>query len=883
MAGDLAGGLAGGGGSGMELTFAAGQILDAVGSAVVATDPDARIVFWNEAAEELFGWRASEVLGLDLGALLAPERVVEGAGDALEDVRQGGSWSGDMVARRHDGSLVTVATVERAVCDESGAVVGMVGVSRDVTVYRTSAAELTDSRDRLRLALRAGRLGTWQWDRLTGATALDETLETLLGLSPGSFAGTLDAWLGLIHPDDRAPTLAVLEGAGDSVAGFSLAHRVVWPDGSVHWLEGAGDVTLDREGRPAGAVGCMADTTARRQAEADRRCLLEAERAARRAAEQAAARLAGLQTVTAGLAAAVDQQAVAEVVLVQGLSGLGGHTGSLCLLTDDGRSLELVREVGYRPEVAQEWKRFPVDAPVPAGDAVRSGRMVLLASLEERDRRYPAIAGAPSTTRAFAVIPLVLEDGPPLGTLTIGFLEPREFSEDDQRFLGALAAQCAQALDRARLAAAGQEARRRVEFLAEASRVLASSLDHEATLGRVARLALPELAESCSVVLAGTDGLQVAALAHRDPAKEELMRALARREGARIRNPQIVDVHATGRAMLFPGVSDELLASIAEDAGHLDMLRTLAMHSGLVVPLVARGRRLGAMSLTRSDAYPPFGAEDLAFFEDWGQRAATAIENALAHRRLTEEARTLQRSLLPPTLPAIPGLELAARYHPVGDGSEVGGDFYDAFRLSDGRWAVVIGDVCGKGVEAASLTALARHTVRAAAHHQPDPAAVLACLNQAIIDAAVGERFCTMVYALVAGHGAGARLTVAVAGHPLPMVVSPEGRARPCGRPGSAVGLLAEVEVSEQCVELAPGDALVLFTDGVVEARSPEGRFAPPGLLVDALAAAPGADADAMADHLEATVLDYEGGRPRDDMAILVLRVPPGPSRPVRP
>ena len=203
-----------------------------------------------------------------------------------------------------------------------------------------------------------------------------------------------------------------------------------------------------------------------------------------------------------------------------------------------------------------------------------------------------------------------------------------------------------------------------------------------------------------------------------------------------------------GETVVLDTMPDELLVRVAEDEHQLAVLRSLELRSGIVAPLRVQDRILGTLAFAAdSSSDRDFGDADRAFVEDLAGRAAVAVENSRSHQARTEVAQTLQRSLLPPHLPRIPGLELAQRYHSMGD-VEVGGDFFDVFPSGDGRWGVVMGDVCGKGVAAAALTALSRYTVRAGAI-EGDPAAVLRLLNRAILDAEVGERFCTLAHAKI--------------------------------------------------------------------------------------------------------------------------------------
>jgi sigma-B regulation protein RsbU (phosphoserine phosphatase) len=240
--------------------------------------------------------------------------------------------------------------------------------------------------------------------------------------------------------------------------------------------------------------------------------------------------------------------------------------------------------------------------------------------------------------------------------------------------------------------------------------------------------------------------------------------------------------------------------------------------------------------------------------------------------RATALARTLQQTLIPPVVPDIDGLDVGAEYRPAGDGSEVGGDFYDIFQVGDDDWVVAIGDVCGKGAEAATVTALARYTLRAAAMRDPSPAHALALLNDALQRAEV-DRFCTAAVLRLARTDGRWRVTACSAGHPLPLHVDGQGPVLPVGAPGSLLGALAELELEESSVVLAPGEALVAYTDGVSEARTPSGAFFDDERILAHLGSARGTAAD-IAGSLLARVLDFQAGVARDDIAIVVVRVP---------
>jgi sigma-B regulation protein RsbU (phosphoserine phosphatase) len=244
----------------------------------------------------------------------------------------------------------------------------------------------------------------------------------------------------------------------------------------------------------------------------------------------------------------------------------------------------------------------------------------------------------------------------------------------------------------------------------------------------------------------------------------------------------------------------------------------------------------------------------------------------IAERNASAIARTLSQSLLPPHLPMIGGLELGAAFQPAGQG-EVGGDFYDVFESGAGGWACLIGDVCGKGTRAAAATALARYTIRAAAMRDTRPSAVLRVLNDAFIQHSDDSDFCTVAYASLEPRAGGVRVHLAVAGHPLPLVLRAGGEVEPAGQPGTLIGIVADPVLVDASVELETGDALVFFTDGVIEARIDGPMMGTEG-LADLLASCAGYSAPEIAQAIHEAVI---GGslQTRDDVAILVLRATP--------
>jgi serine phosphatase RsbU (regulator of sigma subunit) len=265
------------------------------------------------------------------------------------------------------------------------------------------------------------------------------------------------------------------------------------------------------------------------------------------------------------------------------------------------------------------------------------------------------------------------------------------------------------------------------------------------------------------------------------------------------------------------------------------------------------------------------GDGDVELAEEVARRAAVAVDSARVHRQRSAIARTLQNSLLPPVLPEIPGVETGALYRPAGEGTEVGGDFYDVFSISEDDWFAVIGDVAGKGAEAAAVTALARYTIRATAVRRRSPAAILRWLNDAMRRQDVGGRFCTIACVHLDLARAAIRATVACAGHPPPLLRRATGEVGEVGVAGTLLGLVDAPQIEDRQRELHPDDVLVLYTDGVTDARAPI-RVLGVRDLKAALDAGPHAPAQDIVERLGALAVGDDGVPPRDDIAILALR-----------
>ncbi|MET8265329.1 SpoIIE family protein phosphatase [Micromonospora arida] len=385
-------------------------------------------------------------------------------------------------------------------------------------------------------------------------------------------------------------------------------------------------------------------------------------------------------------------------------------------------------------------------------------------------------------------------------------------------------------------------------FLAEASELLAQSLDVDLTMALVPQLVVPRLGQWCAVHTTDEWGrLRLSAASHAD---ESML-------------PQLHKVLAeTG--------PDSIQARLREASRSAAQIPLGGPMEGFAVPLIARGQRLGTLAVGRHQRHR-HDPDEVAVLEDVARRAALAIENARIHAERRRVAQTLQQSLLPPVLPLVDGIGFAAEYVPTGDDAEVGGDFYDVVPLPDGRWLVVIGDVSGKGVQAAAVTGLVRDVIRVlVGDGKPLPEA-LARLNETLVERG-GGRYCTLALAAVR-QGKGDQLDVSLhlAGHDRPVLLAAAGGAGFVGTGGTALGLLDTITSPAADITLAPGDSLIFYTDGVTERRRGRELFGTDRLR-DAAAPLAGYSADVVAARLRAAAINFSVEPPRDDIAVLVLR-----------
>ncbi|MET9122727.1 MULTISPECIES: SpoIIE family protein phosphatase [unclassified Streptomyces] len=557
---------------------------------------------------------------------------------------------------------------------------------------------------------------------------------------------------------------------------------------------------------------------------------------------------------------------------------LDGDSAFLLLATDDETELEVRASTGL-PSARQRFARVPVEAgPGRYGSA----RMPAVhEDLTVVPGAVPLLGG--TGMRSVVTVPLKVE-GRLTGSLGVAAESPARYSNEEALRLQFAADRIALAVESARLGELERLRRGSLSFLVEASDLLAGTLDRDQTLALMAQMTVPTLATWCAVYTIADQASDpyLSYVLHEDEERIDGLKALLSKiappdpvptPGARVWPAPAAAAHqaALRTSMRSLGLGERPPVS----SGIGTTLATAAAVGGetVVLPLVARNRVIGMLTLGKpSDEH--FRQEILELAEDLSRRAALALDNARLYSERTAISQSLQRSLLPPELPHVEGVEVEVIYRAAGEGNEVGGDFYDLFPIRDGAYGFAIGDVCGTGPEAAAVTGLARHALRLLAREGFGGPAVLERLNSAILDEGARSRFLTLLYGeLWPQEDGSAVLKVVCAGHPLPLRLRQDGTVEAAAEPQPLLGVMEDLELYEQTVTLDPGDVLLCVTDGVTERREGTRMLGDDG-LADVLTTCTGLTAGAVAARVMRAVERFASDAPSDDMAILAMRVP---------
>lgn len=406
-------------------------------------------------------------------------------------------------------------------------------------------------------------------------------------------------------------------------------------------------------------------------------------------------------------------------------------------------------------------------------------------------------------------------------------------------------------------------------FLSDASKLLSESLDFDSAVAAIARAAVPAMADWCTIELAQPGGkIETIAVAHGDPSLEATVRKF-RADFPVSESDDFGPAKAihTGSADLYETMDMERAREIYDDDARAEAVRDLLPRTSMVAPISVHGRPIGSIMLAMARPGARYTQFDLETAIELGRRAGITLDNARLHTERMRMLSSLQKSLIPAELPELDGMKLSATFRPAERDAEVGGDFYDAFTLSDGSSALVIGDVCGKGPEAAALTALARYTIRAAAMDETDPQAILERLNGALLEQVTDGRFVTVSMTRISRGEDGLTMESVSAGHPLPLVTG-SGPPRPIGEPGTLLGVVPDPDLPMVRDVLLPSESLVLYTDGLSAGQTTDDTLYALELLgsISMNGAADGAQ------QINLAAIARQSEPNRDDVAILVAR-----------
>jgi GAF domain-containing protein/anti-sigma regulatory factor (Ser/Thr protein kinase) len=669
-----------------------------------------------------------------------------------------------------------------------------------------------------------------------------------------------NGWYDVIHPDDRARTVALYNECMVTGKMYEIEYRLLSGDGRFSWFLTRGVPIRDARGDVRKWIGTCTNIDEKRRGEESLRFLSQ-----------------GSELLASSLDTEYTLRMLAHLVV-----GSFADWCSIYLFSDDGSLLAPVvvaHEDEHRASVARALlARYPHAPDTRLAALARSGRSQLLddmslvydpASRPDIPEEFLAFARS-LDLRSEITVPIVVRERT-LGILHACTAESkRTLTQSDLRLAELLARRAAVAIDNATLYEEQRRTASRLGFMATASEALAHSLDLDATIATITRLPVPEFADWTMLDLIDENGRVVQSTAHHaDPERRGLVA-----DFARLTSPDLSGRHGRGRVLrtgaseIKEHVDDATLARIVDEAGisaeATARLHELGYRAAITVPIVVDGKLRGSLAAIRGSAAARYAKADIPIFEDLARRAATALANSENYTRESRASQIFQRAFLPTSLPQVPGVAFSAIYAPGEAEAQIGGDWYDAFPLPDGRIVVSIGDVTGRGLQAAVIMAKMRQSLETLTYFERDPARLLEAADvtlrridrDAIVTALVGV--------LDPARGT---FSYATAGHPAPILCTPDGDMVKLPGRGLPLGLRGDFETPTTTVRLPDGALIVLFTDGLIEATHDilEGERRLDEALLDP--SITGSDDPARA--IQRRVL-FDGSP--DDVAILTLR-----------
>jgi PAS domain S-box-containing protein len=817
-------------------------MIDALPVAIYTTDAEGWLTHFNPAAATFSG-RMPEV-GTDRWCVSWKLYHTDGTPMPLDTcpmaiaLKEGRAVRGAIaIAERPDGTRVWFEPHPTPLRDSEGRIIGGINMLVDITERRRAeevtahlASIIESSDDAIISRNLDGVIQTWN----RGA-------ERIFGYTP---AETIGKPVTMLIPPGRADEdLRILESLkrGETVTHYETIRRR--KDGTEIDISLTVSPVRNPAGEIIGASKISRDITERRHAE-------ESAQHALRVREH-------LYRLTATSNSSAELSEVFSAALEALHETLGVDRSSILLFDPDG----LLRFKAWRG--LSEVYRASVEGHSPWTPSTRNPSSIAVPDVDaEPSLMHLRDVIAQEGIRALCFVPLVHESRV-IGKFMLYHNRTHEYTSEDLRLVETIAGHVATGVGRRRIIEQLARAERTQRFLSDASAELATSLNDETALDIAVRLAIPHLAEACVVHLADDHGRLVrAASAYQHPT-QGVVRETEANAGQAVAEPgyHVRHVHETGRPSVVSGV-DAAIAGAAPEA------RPGARHT-MITPLIARSHTIGVMSFGTNHPDRCYDDADLLLAQELASRSAIAIDNARLFRRQRTVAQTLQHSLLPDRLPQHPAIAIAARYLPAGQGLDVGGDWYDVFDLTSGRVGFAIGDVVGRGVEAAALMGQVRNVMRAYAFDSESPSAVVEQVNAWLRHHHPAGRMVTALYAIL--DIATGSLRFANAGHLPPLVIDAGGARYVEDGRGVPIGVTRRTRYSEAAMVLGPDTRVLLYTDGLVERRD-----RPLDEAMDQLSALAFRMDGRPLDHtIDRILADLLKGGVDDDVAILGLGLAP--------
>lgn len=585
-----------------------------------------------------------------------------------------------------------------------------------------------------------------------------------------------------------------------------------------------------------------------------------------RSLDAAAARASLLPPeLTAALLDAASTRQAIDATLKYARQGLGAAASGLVIRSLDALGVDTYHISGATPlAILNSKSTFDLAAPLPMSYVLRTGRALWL-DRDQRAERFPEAEPHLAPYAHTVVLPLRAY-GHSVGAWSLHF--DAATARPPRAMLLELAELCGQVLDRTSLNDAAAQRQAQLEALVQMSAMVNNSLDLGQTLDNIVDVVVPHFGCGAVVHLLEEGRPRLVAAAHRNPQQLEAIRDYLRAHPVQLDAP--MGIGAVLRTAQFELVTEHTRAfdKMATSKEQHEALTSLQLSSWLAVPLLDEKTVVGAFAIFR-DGPEPYAMSDVPFVSELANQAVRAIQHSRQYGQQVEVARVLQENLLPAGLPKLPGVDLAACCRPGGAGLLIGGDFYDAYQLDEQRFVLTIGDVCGKGLKAAGLTSLVRHTARAGARLTGDLRRSVLAVNEAVLDAPMENAYCTLASCLVERLPSGSlSVQLALAGHP-PALLRKGGHCEEVGALGTMLGVTEEPTIGVANLLIHPGEALVLVTDGVTERRDGDTMFQ--AVLHQVLADAPSSNAIVLVDYLERAVKGFSPEAIDDDLTIVAL------------